>query len=199
MPSMSEITDLATKPSVLDTVSTRPLKSIEIVEPDPKWPELFATISRRIADALGDRALSIDHVGSTSVSGLPAKAIIDIDVIVAEPGTEGSYVPALEAAGFQFLFREPDWYEHRFFGLDDPHANIHIFGPDSAEVVRHQILRDWLRKHKDDRQRYADVKRQAAAASRSAGETVMEYNARKESVIHDILKRAFQAQGHLSE
>ncbi|KAF7585599.1 hypothetical protein BBP40_010492 [Aspergillus hancockii] len=177
MPFLSELTNLATKPDIIITVSTRPQKLIEIVEPDPTWPELFAAISRRIVDALGDTVVSIDHVGSTSVPGLPAKAVIDVDVVVADPGAEDSYVPALEAAGFQFLFREPS----------------------CAELVRHRIFRDWLRDHEDDRQRYANIKRQAAAASRSAGETVMEYNARKESVIHDILQRAFKAQGHLYE
>ncbi|KAE8341709.1 hypothetical protein BDV24DRAFT_151087 [Aspergillus arachidicola] len=198
MPSKSEITEFQ-MPGVVEIISTRPQKLIEIVEPDPTWPESFVIIARRIADALGNRLLSIEHVGSTSVPGLPAKAVIDVDVVVADPTAEDSYVPALEAAGFQFLLREPGWYEHRLFGLNEPYANIHVFGPNSAEHVRHRLFRDWLRNHEDDRQRYVDTKRQAAAASRLAGETVNEYNERKQSVIHEILQKAFKEHGYLNE
>ncbi|KAE8325740.1 grpb/dephospho-CoA kinase [Aspergillus sergii] len=198
MPSKSEITEFQ-MPGVVEIISTRPQKLIEIVEPDPTWPELFAIIARRIADTLGNRLLSIEHVGSTSVPGLPAKAVIDVDVVVADPTAEDSYVPALEAAGFQFLLREPGWYEHRLFGLNEPYANIHVFGPNSAEHVRHRLFRDWLRNHEDDRQRYVDTKRQAAAASRLAGETVNEYTDRKQSVIHEILQKAFKEHGYLNE
>ncbi|KAE8371446.1 grpb/dephospho-CoA kinase [Aspergillus bertholletiae] len=199
MSSTSEITDLSQKPADVEFVSTRPQKLIEIVEPDPTWPASFAIIERRVADALGDRLVSIQHVGSTSVPGLPAKAIIDVDVVVADPTAEDTYVPALEAAGFQFLIREPGWYEHRFFGFTEPYANIHVFGPDCPELVRHRLFRDWLRTHEDDRRRYVDTKRQAAAASRLAGETVMEYNSRKQSVIFDILRKAFKEHGYLNE
>ncbi|OGM41219.1 GrpB domain protein [Aspergillus bombycis] len=199
MSSTGEITELSQTPAVVEIISTRPQKLIEIVEPDPTWPESFANIARRITDALGNRFLSIEHVGSTSVPGLPAKAVIDVDIVVADPTAEDSYVPALEAAGFQFLLREPGWYEHRLFGFNNPYANIHIFGPNSAEHIRHRLFRDWLRNHEDDRRRYADVKRQAATASRLAGETVMEYNARKEFVILDILQKAFKEHGHVNE
>ncbi|KAE8144024.1 grpb/dephospho-CoA kinase [Aspergillus pseudotamarii] len=198
MPSTSESTELSQKPAV-EIVSTRPQKLIEIVEPDPTWPEAFAIIARRIADSLGNRVLSIEHVGSTSVPSLPAKAVIDVDVVVADPTAEDSYVPALEAAGFQFLLREPGWHEHRLFGSNEPYANIHIFGPNSAELIRHRLFRDWLRNHEDDRQRYTDIKRQAAAASRLAGETVMEYNARKEPVVLDILQKALKAHAYVDE
>jgi GrpB-like predicted nucleotidyltransferase (UPF0157 family) len=52
-------------------------------------------------------------------------------------------------------------------------------------------------KHPEDRERYAAVKREAAAASREAGETVQDYNLRKEFVIREILDRAFRAEGLL--
>ncbi|KAE8418656.1 grpb/dephospho-CoA kinase [Aspergillus pseudocaelatus] len=198
MPSTSEIKVLSQEPAV-EIVSTRPQKLIEIVEPDPTWPEAFAIIARRIAGSLGNRLLSIEHVGSTSVPSLPAKAVIDVDVVVADPTAEDSYVPALEAAGFQFLLREPGWHDHRLFGSNEPYANIHIFGPNSAELIRHRLFRDWLRNHEDDRQRYADIKRQAAAASQLAGETVMEYNARKQPVVLDILQKALKEHGYVDD
>jgi GrpB-like predicted nucleotidyltransferase (UPF0157 family) len=179
----------------IQIVSTRPQRKIEIVEYDPTWPASFEVISRLIRDAIGDAALSIEHVGSTSVAGLPAKSIIDVDLVVADPRDEDSYVPALETAGLQFLLREPTWNEHRLFGLNEPYANIHVFGPDAAELVRHRIFRDWLRGHEDERHRYACIKRECAQASRESNETVLEYNQRKEPLIREILHRAFKAHG----
>ncbi len=86
-------------------VSHRPHRVIEMVEPNPKWPSLFLLIAQRIQAALGGRALAIEHIGSTSVPDLPAKDVIDINLVVADPAAEGDYVRDLEDAGFQFLSR----------------------------------------------------------------------------------------------
>ncbi|KAH8689391.1 grpb/dephospho-CoA kinase [Talaromyces proteolyticus] len=196
MASAQEITlDTNFDPSRLQVIATRPKKTVEIVEYDEEWPARFNIIYKMISKALGDRALSIRHVGSTSVPGLPAKAVIDVDVVVLDPRAEENYVPYLEAAGFQFLHREPAWHEHRFFGLKEPYANIHVFGQDSVEVVRHQIFREWLLNNAEDRDEYARIKRQAAQETREAGEGVMEYNERKQEEIRRILHRAFRANG----
>lgn len=183
--------------SGVQVVSVRPRRRLELVDPNPRWGSSFTLIAQRIQAVLEGRALAIEHVGSTSVPGLPAKDVIDVDLIVADPTDEESYVKDLEDAGFQFLFREPLWHQHRFFGLDEPYANIHVFGPSSAEVVRHRIFRQWLLHHEDDRLRYGEVKRAAAAESRAGNETVNQYNARKEPVIREILDRAFREQGLL--
>ncbi|KAL5358573.1 GrpB domain protein [Aspergillus floccosus] len=196
MPFSSDITKhMPYDPLAIETVATRKNKPVEIVEYNPEWKTRFQVISQKIQDALGDRALSVAHVGSTSVPGLPAKDVIDVDVVVADPTAEENYVPALEAAGFQFLFREPKWHEHRFFSLADPYANIHVFGPDSPELVRHRLFRDWLLTHEDDRNLYVDAKRRAAAESRREGDTVQQYNDRKEPVIREILRRVYLAHG----
>ncbi|MFO6451898.1 GrpB family protein [Aeromicrobium sp. LTX1] len=71
----------------------------------------------------------------------------------------------------------------------DPRANVHVFGPEATEPVRHRVFRDWLRTHPDDRDRYAAAKRAAAAG----GGHVMEYNARKQAVLREILVRAIEA------
>jgi GrpB-like predicted nucleotidyltransferase (UPF0157 family) len=176
----------------------RPRTGIEVVDPDPAWPDRFAELRARVEAALGDRALAVEHVGSTSVPGLPAKPIIDIDLIVADPADEASYVTALEETGFRLVVREPWWQEHRCFTHDDPKCNLHVFPPDAAEPVRHRIFRDWLLGHPDDLALYRDAKRSAAAASNASGEHVMEYNARKQAVIREIYDRAFRAAGLLT-
>jgi GrpB-like predicted nucleotidyltransferase (UPF0157 family) len=201
-PSAKEITTLLEfEAAGVEILSTRPQRLISIVDSDATWPATFAAIESRIQDALraSGQVLHIEHVGSTSVPGLPAKPVIDIDLIVRDPTDEASYVPGLEAAGFQFLLREPPWYEHRLFGLAEPNANLHVFGPACAEHARHVLFRDWLRNHPEDRERYVNAKRDAAKMSNEKGETMNEYNARKERVIRDILARIFRAKGLLED
>ena len=118
--------------------------------------------------------------------------------VVADPGRERDYVPALGAIGFRLVIREPWWYGHRALLADEPRCNLHVFGPGSPEPVRHRIFRDWLRGNPDERDRYVAIKRQAASAANAGGEHVMQYNARKQQVIREIYHRAFTAAGLLA-
>lgn len=68
---------------------------ITLVEYDPRWPELFDREADRVRSILGNKALRVEHVGSTSVPGLCAKPIIDMLLVVADSADEPSYVPAL--------------------------------------------------------------------------------------------------------
>jgi GrpB-like predicted nucleotidyltransferase (UPF0157 family) len=168
---------------------------IKITDPDPDWPLLYDEFAARIGQVLGWRAIQLEHVGSTSVPGLPAKPIIDIDLTVADPNREADYVPALETIGFELVIREPWWYGHRALTTDEPRSNLHVFGFDSPELVRHRIFRDWLRGNPDERDRYAAVKRQSADDANANSEHVMQYNARKQQVLREIYHRAFVATG----
>jgi GrpB-like predicted nucleotidyltransferase (UPF0157 family) len=170
---------------------------IDVADPDPAWPQWYNRLAQRIREALGWRVLQLEHVGSTAVPGLAAKPVIDIDLTVADPGRERDYVPALEAAGFQLLIREPWWHGHRMLRADEPPGNLHVFGFDSPELIKHRIFRDWLWGNPGDRDRYAAAKRQAACEANAAREHVMAYNARKQQVIREIYHRAFTAAGLL--
>jgi GrpB-like predicted nucleotidyltransferase (UPF0157 family) len=176
-----------------------PVTGIKVTDPDPAWPRRYDDLASRIRGALGWRVLQLDHVGSTSVPGLAAKPVIDIDLTVADPGREQDYVPALEQAGFRLVIREPWWWGHRVLTADEPNCNLHVFGFDSPELVKHRIFRDWLRGNPGERDRYAAAKRQAASEANAAGEHVMQYNARKEQVIREIYHRAFVATGLLQQ
>ena len=98
-------------------------------------------------------------------------AVIDIDLTVADPAREQDYVPALETAGFWLIIREPWWHGHRMLQSDQPPCNLHVFGFDSPELIKHRIFRDWLRGNPGERDRYAAAKRQAAAEANAAGST----------------------------
>ena len=168
-------------------------ESVVIVEYDPAWPAVYDAIADRISAALGTVALALDHVGSTAVPGLAAKPVIDVDLTVVDSADEAAHVSVLETAGFELTIREPGWHEHRLLKSDDPRVNLHVFSPDCPETIRHLMFRDWLRAHPDDAAMYLDVKRAAAIEATVAGEHVMDYNQRKEAVIHEIYARMFAA------
>ena len=167
-----------------------PPEHIEVVPYDPRWPEVFRGLERDIRTALGDTALAIEHVGSTAVPGLAAKPVIDIDLTVPYSTDEAAYVPQLEKLGYDLYVREPGWHEHRCFRLAEPRVNLHVFGPDCPETVRHAMFREWLKSHPVDRVLYGRIKLMSQHGVRD----VVEYNARKQPMIREIYERMFRAQ-----
>lgn len=170
------------------TVGEVERQPVVIVEPDPTWPDRYEREAGRIRGALGERVVELHHVGSTSVPDLPAKPIIDIVLVVVDPADEASYVPDLEAIGFELRIREPDWYEHRILkpaGSRD--VNLHVFGPGCEEVTAMLRFRDHLRRDPADQQLYADTKRELA---HRAWPTVQHYADAKTEVVREILDRA---------
>jgi GrpB-like predicted nucleotidyltransferase (UPF0157 family) len=162
-------------------------QDVVIADYDPIWPHWFESAAFRIREALGEKVLQLDHVGSTSVRGLPAKPLIDINMAVADTTDEGAYVPPLEAIGYKLRIREPDWYEHRLLRGYDPPVNLHVFNPGCEELDRTVRFRDHLRTHEDDRELYARTKRELAAKK---WKYVQNYADAKSDVIQQILARA---------
>jgi GrpB-like predicted nucleotidyltransferase (UPF0157 family) len=161
--------------------------TIVIADYDEQWPTLFTREAERVRGLLGAAALVIEHVGSTSVPGLPAKAIIDIDLIVEDSSDEASYVPALEAGGYVLRIRESDWHEHRMFKGPDTNVNLHVYSRGCEELDRQVLLRNWMRTHPEDRDLYAQTKRELAERD---WESVNEYSDAKGDVIGAMLARA---------
>ena len=143
-----------------------PEEEIDVVVYDPNWPKMFAELAKGIETALGEVALRIDHIGSTAVPGLAAKPVIDIDLTVEDPADEETYVNSLEMLGYQLIIREPDWHQHRCLRLDAPRVNLHVFGPDCPENIRHLLFRDWLRAYPEERELYERAKRAALEGAR---------------------------------
>lgn len=158
-----------------------------LADPDPAWPGLFARQAERIRSALGERALQIEHVGSTSVPGLAAKPVIDVVLVVGNAADEPSYVPPLEAAGYVLHKREPDWHEHRFFKATDSDVHLHVFSEGCPEVGRMLLFRDQLRADPADRELYLRTKRSLAQRQ---WRRAQEYADAKGPVVQEILARA---------
>lgn len=161
---------------------------VEVVAPDPSWTKSYAVARERICAALGQRALRVEHVGSTAVPGLWAKPMIDIDLTVADSADEGSWLPDLEAVGFVLRVREPDWEEHRLVRGQAPTSNVHVFSAGAREPRRHLLFRDWLRSHPDDRDQYSAVKCDVAARGFT---DAMLYNNAKAGFVYDLYEKVF--------
>lgn len=165
---------------------------IVLVEYDPAWPGQFEREAARIRTALAERALAVEHCGSTSVPGLAAKPLIDILLVVADSADEPSYVAALEAAGYVLRIRERDWYQHRLFKGPDVDVNLHVLSAGCPEITRMLGFRDWLRRDAADRRRYEQAKRDLAALD---WKYVQDYADAKSGVVEEILARALAARG----
>lgn len=136
---------------------------ITLFEYDPQWPRAFEHEAARIRQALSERVLRLEHVGSTSVPELVAKPTIDILLEVADSADETAYLPALEAAGYVLRIREPDWYQHRLFKGPRADINLHVFSAGCPEAERMILFRDRLRADPAARRFYAEEKRRLAA------------------------------------
>jgi GrpB-like predicted nucleotidyltransferase (UPF0157 family) len=158
--------------------------TLVIADYDPAWPARFAELEARIRSALGEAALAVEHIGSTSVPRLAAKPIIDVLVVVADVVEESSYVPALEDAGFALRVREAG---HRMFRTPGRDVHIHVYSSGEQAIRDYLDLRDWLRVDEPDRTLYAGVKRDLATRPWS---DMNHYADAKSEVIQQVLGRA---------
>lgn len=150
-----------------------PAYEIVVSDYDPQWPRIFTELAEVIKATLGELALRIEHVGSTSVPGLAAKPTIDIDVVIESPGLLPEVAEKLAKLGYfhngdqgipgREAFRRPDptvpqdgtgreWFRH----------NLYVCAKDARELARHTAFRDYLRQHPEVVQEYAALKRQLA-------------------------------------
>ena len=160
---------------------------VSLHEYSPDWPTTFEEEARRIESALAGIEIDVHHTGSTSVPGLRAKPVIDITLAVPDSTDEDAYVPSLVEAGYEFLFREPEWFEHRLLKGLVPNVNLHVFTVGTPEIDRMLLFHDHLRADAADRELYESTK--ASLAERD-WPTVQDYADAKSSVVGDILARA---------
>ncbi len=166
-------------PDAQELIGGRERRPVVIVDADPAWPVRFAAERSRIAAAV-PQAARIEHVGSTSVPGLAAKPIVDIQVSVTDLDAA---VPALEAAGYELRVREPG---HRMLRTPAHDVHVHLWA-DPDDEARHLLFRDWLRVSAEDRERYAATKRQLATRE---WDDMNDYAQAKSPVIAEITARA---------
>src|SRR5215216_204932 len=156
---------------------------------DPAWPRLFEEEAARLRAALGDLAVRVDHVGSTSVSGLAAKPIVDIQVSVRSLEPFAAYAEPLAALGYGFV-PDPIGPDFHFFPRppEPPRTvHVHVVQSGSDHERRHLAVRDFLRAHPEESRAYAEHKR--AVVQQAAG-SIDAYIAGKNAFVVELERRA---------
>jgi GrpB-like predicted nucleotidyltransferase (UPF0157 family) len=139
-----------------------------VVDYDPAWPARFTALRAPLEMALGEVAVAIEHVGSTSVPALAAKPIIDLDVVLRTEADVPAAAGRLASLGY---FPEGD------LGIpgraaftwppQTPRHHLYVCALASTELRRHLLFRDYLRGHPETAAAYAAIKREVAARYRT--------------------------------
>ena len=143
--------------------------AVRSVAYDGRWPAAAGEEMGRIREALGPVAVRVDHVGSTSVPGLAAKPILDLQLSVAALEPRAAYVEPLERLGYLFV-PDPESPDPRLLAKPPrrPRSHhLHVCEARSEHEFRHLAVRDFLRSHSDEAGAYAAVKRQLGGTSPS--------------------------------
>jgi GrpB-like predicted nucleotidyltransferase (UPF0157 family)/protein-L-isoaspartate O-methyltransferase len=147
---------------------------IEVVPYDKEWPLQFVEIRNVLSRQLGPIALAIEHVGSTSVPGLSAKPILDIDIVISSRDDLPEAVKALSALGYyhqgdggvvgreQFAHQD-EKVPWDGYGRTWPRHTVYMCDKRCPQLVAHLALRNYLRQNPVDAKRYGDVKTRAAS------------------------------------
>jgi GrpB-like predicted nucleotidyltransferase (UPF0157 family) len=166
---------------------------IQIVAYDPAWPSRFEAEAVRIREALGTLALRIDHHGSTSVPGLAAKPIIDIQVSVESLQPIREYLEPLCSIGYVHVPHEDDSFCPFFHRPSRwPHTHhVHVVAAGGEAERRTLAFRDYLRAHPAEASAYEALKRNIAAQINSNDDDSREAYARaKTDCVERILATA---------
>lgn len=168
--------------------------SLVIKEYDPQWPILFEQLRITFAELLGDMVSAIEHVGSTSVPGLAAKPIIDLDVLLASADYLPETIRRLATFGYEHegelgitareAFRGPlNLFEH----------HLYVCLPNGEEFRRHILLRNYLRSHPADVSAYSKLKWELLAR---LGNDRAAYIQGKDGFVKQLVQRAIASHRH---
>jgi GrpB-like predicted nucleotidyltransferase (UPF0157 family) len=161
-----------------------------VVPYDPAWNDRAEELIRILRRVLAGSAAAIEHIGSTSVPGLAARPIPDIQVSVRDINDRAGFYPQLVDAGYEhFRFPELSVDDYYVFVPSDGSNTEHIqvCEAGSRQEQRHLAVRDYLRAHPDERTAYEKVKR---AAAESADGVRERYSAAKNDFVQSLEKRA---------
>jgi GrpB-like predicted nucleotidyltransferase (UPF0157 family)/quercetin dioxygenase-like cupin family protein len=169
------------------------LREIVVVDYDPAWPASFASVRDFVWPAVADLAVRVDHVGSTAVPGLPAKPIVDLDIVVASEDLVTPAVERVRRLGYRWLGelgvpgREAFSPEAGSAAAALPAHHLYLVVEDNRAHLDHWLLRDLLREDPEARRRYGELKRRNVDA---AGGDIEAYGRAKASLVAELLARA---------
>ena len=170
-------------------------KPIEVVDYNPEWPLWFERIHNFLWPAVSDTAVRIEHVGSTSVPGLVAKPVIDVDVVVADAEAVPVVIERIAALGYRWRGELGVVGRESLSAVDLerlPTHNLYVVVQNNKAHQDHWLFRDLLRADPDARVRYAELKLANAA---TADDDIDVYVAGKASFVAEMLTRAREERG----
>ena len=156
-----------------------------LVPPDPEWPAAAARQAARIQRAAGRLAVRVDHIGSTAVADLPAKDVLDLQLVVSEFDDIAAVAPELAAAGYVLVHgaaadephgasgRPAEWRKAFHANADPGRAvNLHVRSAAGPAWRWALLFRDWLRADPVARADYRDLKERLAAVHAADGNSM---------------------------
>ncbi len=166
------------------------MKKVEVVPHDPRWRNAFEAEAKHIAAALGENVVAVHHIGSTAISNIYAKPVVDLLVEVRDITEVDGRSSAMETLGYEVKgeFGIPG---RRYFRKDNQGGirthQIHAFEVGSAEVERHLAFRDYMIAHPGDAQEYSELKMKLAEEHPQSMDGYMDG---KDGFIKEIDRRA---------
>ncbi|MFH0909775.1 MAG: GrpB family protein [bacterium] len=160
--------------------------TVKLVPYSAEWPRKFAEESARIRSALGSKALAVEHIGSTAISGLDAKPIIDMAVAIESLADMPACVVRLSKEGYEYKGEYGLPGRHFFTSGEPTRFHVHVVEQTSNHWRVWLQFREHLLKNETVRNEYNQVKRELAkqhADNRDA------YTAGKNPFISRILKQ----------
>jgi GrpB-like predicted nucleotidyltransferase (UPF0157 family) len=135
------------------------MRKVEVKPYDVRWISMFKEEAQKLQEIFGSEVIAVHHIGSTSISGLKAKPIIDMMPIVNDIHKIDHFNTAMAALGYEAK-GENGIAGRRYFqkGGDHRTHHVHIYEKGNPEIERHLAFRDYLRVHKEEATKYADLK-----------------------------------------
>ena len=166
------------------------MERLAVIPYDENWKHEYERIKAELLCAIDGCILAIEHVGSTSVEGLAAKPIIDIDIVVKDYHVFEDVKARLTQIGYTYEGDLGIKDRHAFKYVDKAHVmkhHLYVCPEYSEELQRHIVFRDYLRTHPKDRARYGEVKTLAAMRY---SEDRDGYMAAKNACVVEILQKS---------
>lgn len=166
---------------------------VEIVPYDPKWTDDFSSAEALLRNVLGVCVVAVEHIGSTAVPGLPAKPILDVDVIVPSLRDIPDASAALIDAGFE---SRGNRYEDDVWAFllkcPSPQIRVYLCPPSNLTHDRRVLFRNFLRQHNDAALAYSALKHRLAEQFPYDGDR---YTSEKSAFISEIVSAAQKDMG----
>jgi GrpB-like predicted nucleotidyltransferase (UPF0157 family) len=149
-------------------LQARKSTTVRVVHYDPDWPRTFQQLKEQIWPSVSDVAIGIEHIGSSSVVGMAAKPVIDMDIVVGARSTVPLLILRLAELGYQHRGNLGIQDREAFSApLGKPAHHLYVCVQNSLALQNHIALRDYLRKHPSDALAYSVLKKQLAERFRN--------------------------------